>query len=129
MRSFAFRPVATALVLASGLSLGAAVQAGTVTVITSFPKEITDTYCKAFEAKNPSIKLEILNKSGTASIPYIRETAAGQRPDVFWSSDVVAFEVLARDGLLQKVPEAGNPLVPQKIGSYPVNDPEGFYFG
>ncbi len=104
-------------------------QAGTVTVITSFPKEVTDAYKKAFEAKNPSIKLEILNKSGTTAIPYIRETAVGQRPDVFWSSDVVAFEVLAREKLLQKVPEVRNPLIPEKIGSYPINDPEGMYFG
>ena len=104
-------------------------QAGTVTVITSFPKELTDAYKKAFEAKNPSIKLEILNKSGTTAIPYVRETAVGQRPDVFWSSDVVAFEVLARDKLLQAVPEVRNPLVPEKIGTYPINDPEGMYFG
>ncbi|MEO7392114.1 MAG: extracellular solute-binding protein [Ramlibacter sp.] len=111
------------------LALCTVAQAGTVTVITSFPKELADTYKKAFEAKNPSIKLEMLNKSGTASIPYIRETAAGQRPDVFWSSDVVAFEVLSREKLLQKAPEARNPAVPQKIGAYPINDPEGYYFG
>ena len=111
------------------LAASALAQAGTVTVVTSFPKELTDTYRKAFEAKNPTIKLEILNKSGTASIPYIRETAAGQRPDVFWSSDVVAFEVLAREKLLQKAPEARNPLVPRKIGTYPINDPDGLFYG
>ncbi len=126
MRSIALKPTLTALAFALA---GAAVHAGTVTVVTSFPKEITDTYRKAFEAKNPTIKLEMLNKSGTASIPYIRETAAGQRPDVFWSSDVVAFEVLARAQLLQKAPEAANPLVPKLIGTYPVNDPKGFYYG
>ncbi len=126
MRSIALRPVVTALAFAFA---GAAAHAGTVTVVTSFPKEITDTYRKAFEAKNPTIKLEMLNKSGTASIPYIRETAAGQRPDVFWSSDVVAFEVLARAQLLQKAPEVANPLVPKLIGNYPVNDPKGFYYG
>lgn len=115
----------TALALAASL----AAHAGSVSVVTSFPKELTDAYRKAFEAKNPTIKLEILNKSGTASIPYIRETAAGQRPDVFWSSDVVAFEVLARDKLLQKAPEAANPAVPKLIGTYPVNDPDGYYLG
>jgi ABC-type Fe3+ transport system substrate-binding protein len=59
----------------------------------------------------------------------VRETPAGQRPDVFWSSDVVAFEVLGREKLLQKAPEARNPLVPAKIGNYPINDPEGLYYG
>jgi ABC-type Fe3+ transport system substrate-binding protein len=117
------------LLAASVLAFACAAQAGTVTVLTSFPKELTDTYKKAFEAKHPGIKLEILNKSGTSSIPYVRETAAGQRPDVFWSSDVVAFEVMARENLLHKAPEARNPLVPPRIGSYPVNDPEGMYFG
>ena len=125
MRINALKLTLTALALAACV----VAQAGTVSVITSFPKELTDTYKKAFEAKNPGIKLEILNKSGTASIPYIRETAAGQRPDVFWSSDVVAFEVLSRDKLLQKAPEAANPAVPKLIGTYPINDPEGYYFG
>ena len=125
MRIQSLKLTFTALALATCV----VAQAGTVSVITSFPKELTDVYKKAFEAKNPGIKLEILNKSGTASIPYIRETAAGQRPDVFWSSDVVAFEVLARDKLLQKAPEAGNPAVPKLIGTYPMNDPDGYYFG
>lgn len=111
------------------LGLSALAQAGTVNIVTSYPKELTDTYKRAFEAKHPGIKLEILNKSGTSSIHYVRETPAGQRPDVFWSSDVVAFEVMAREKLLQKVPEVGNPAVPAKIGGYPMNDPEGFYFG
>ncbi|HPE00916.1 MAG TPA: ABC transporter substrate-binding protein, partial [Burkholderiaceae bacterium] len=37
--------------------------AGTVTVITSFPKELTAAYKSAFEKANPGIKLEILNKN------------------------------------------------------------------
>ncbi len=117
------------LALAAALTPLSMAHAGTVTVVTSFPKELTDAYKKAFEAKNPTIKLEILNKSGTTTIPYIRETAAGQRPDVFWSSDVVAFEVLARDKLLTAAPQVRNPAVPAKIGSYPMNDPEGMYLG
>ena len=54
-----------AAALAAGV-LGASVQAGTVTVLTSFPKELTTAYQKAFEAANPGIKLEILNKNTTA---------------------------------------------------------------
>ncbi len=49
-----------------------AVQAGTVSVVTSFPKELTGIYKKAFEAKNPDIKIEILNKNTTAGIAYIK---------------------------------------------------------
>jgi phosphoglycerate transport regulatory protein PgtC len=117
--------------LAAALAMAAAgfVHAGTVTVVTSFPKELTDTYRKAFEARHPGIKLEILNKNTTAGLAYLRETPVGQRPDVFWASDPSAFEVLSRDKLLQRAPELRNPLVPAKIASYPIDDPDGLYFG
>src|SRR5512139_751244 len=118
------------LAAATLLALAApAAVAGTVTVITSFPKELTAAYKAAFEKRNPAIKLEILNKNTVASIAFVRETAEGQRPDVFWASAPDAFEVLKRDRLLAKAPEVANPKVPAKIGSYPINDPEGFYFG
>jgi phosphoglycerate transport regulatory protein PgtC len=106
-----------------------AATAGTVTVITSFPKELTAAYKAAFEKRNPNIKLEILNKNTVAGIAFVRETAEGQRPDVFWASAPDAFEVLKRDRLLAKAGDVANPQVPAKIGNYPINDPEGFYFG
>ena len=57
---------AAACVLASwGMT---AAQAGTVTVVTSFPKELTQAYKAAFEKANPSIKIEILNKNTVQGI-------------------------------------------------------------
>ena len=50
------------LTLAAALLAPAFGLADTVTVVTSFPKELTEAYKKAFEAKNPGIKVEILNK-------------------------------------------------------------------
>ena len=97
------------------------VHAGTVTVLTSFPKELTTAYQKAFEAKNPGIKVEILNKNTVAGIAYVRELPAGQRPDIMWASAPDAFEVVARNKLLQ--------AAPAKIGNYPLNDPDGLYYG
>ena len=41
-------------------------------MITSFPKELTDAYRKAFEAKNPGTKVEILNKNTVQGIAYVR---------------------------------------------------------
>lgn len=113
-----------AIAAATGFS-----HSGTVTIVTSFPKELTDTYRKAFEARHPGIQLEIMNKNTKAGIAHLRETPIGQRPEVFWVSDPGAFEVLARERLLQKAPEARNPLVPARIGNHPVNDPDGLYFG
>lgn len=117
-----------ALALLSAVSLQA--QAAQITIITSFPKEITSTYKSAFERAHPDVKVEILNKNTNAALAYVRETAAGQRPDVFWASAPDAFEVLKRDKLLAKLgPDVGNPTVPDKVGSYPINDPEGYYKG
>jgi len=119
--------------LAAGLwgAVGAlpAASAGTVTVLTSFPKELTTAYQKAFEAQNPGIKLEILNKNTTAALAYVRELSEGQRPDVMWASAPDAFEVLARNQLLAPAPEVVNPAAPAKIGNYPLNDPNGLYYG
>jgi phosphoglycerate transport regulatory protein PgtC len=103
--------------------------AGTVTVVTSFPKELTQVYKTAFEKANPGIKLEILNKNTVQGIAYVRELPAGQRPEVFWASAPDAFEVLAGQKLLEKIPELANKSAPAKVGAFPINNPEGFYLG
>jgi len=123
------RPSARALFTAVAAALFAASTAAeTVTVITSFPKELTAAYKKAFEAKYPNDKLEILNKNTAAGIAFVREQPVGSRPEIFWASAPDAFEVLSSSKLLQKS-DAANPAVPSKIGSYPINDPEGLYLG
>ncbi len=122
--------VATAIAAVSaGLFSASIAQAGTVTVLTSFPKELTSAYQKAFEAANPGIKIEILNKNTTASVAYVRELPEGQRPDVMWASAPDAFEVLARNKLLTPAPDTVNKSAPAKIGNYPLNDPQGMYYG
>ena len=124
------RNLARALLAATALASAApALAQQTVTVITSFPKELTAAYKSAFEKRNPDLKLEILNKSTVAGIAFVRETAAGQRPDVFWASAPDAFEVLKRDNLLVAASDVDNPKIPAKIGNYPINDPKGFYKG
>jgi len=124
------RPLARALTLALTLTgIGAAAQAGTVTVITSFPKDLTQAYKVAFEKSHPGITLEFLNKNTVAGIAYVRETPAGNRPDVFWASAPDAFELLAQAKLLAKATDLANPKVPDKIGSFPINDTAGLYFG
>jgi len=124
-----FRHALTALALTAAILPGAPLLAGTVTVITSFPKDLTQAYKTAFEAAHPEITLEILNKNTVSGIATVRETPQGQRPEVFWASAPDAFEVLGRDGLLAKAPDVANPSVPDKIGNYPINDPSGLYMG
>ena len=127
-RTFTRIPTLATLGLLMAALLGSA-QAGTVTVITSFPKEVTQAYKQAFEKAHPDIKLEILNRSTTAGVAYVREMPAGQRPDVFWASAPDAFEVLAKGKLLDKVDDLANPAAPSAVGAYPLNDPDGYYLG
>jgi ABC-type Fe3+ transport system substrate-binding protein len=103
--------------------------AGTVTVVTSFPKELTQAYKAAFEKANPGIKLEILNKNTVQGIAYVRELPVGQRPEIFWASAPDAFEVLSSAKLLDNVADLVNKAAPTKVGNYPINDPQGQYLG
>lgn len=123
--SFARTAVASALF---ALLAPLAAQAETISVVTSFPKELTTAYKKAYEAKYPNDKVEILNKNTSAGIAYVREQAAGSRPEIFWASAPDAFEVLSGQKLLVNI-GPGNPEIPSKVGNYPVNDPKGFYRG
>lgn len=125
----AHRITALAIALALAMALAPSARAQQqVVVVTSFPKELTETYKKAFEARNPGMRVEILNKPTPAGIAYIREAPAGNKPDVFWVSAPDAFEVLSKEKLLAKI-ESPAKEVPAKIGNYPINDPQGFYLG
>ena len=97
-------------------------------VVTSYPKDLTGPFKKAFEAKYPGTQVEILQKKTSAGVKYIQETASGNTSDLMWASAPDAFEVLKGDGLLAKyAPEAQG--IPKNIGSYPINDPDGYYIG
>ncbi len=124
------RSITKNIALAFALSaLAPIAAAGTVTVVTSFPKDLTQAYKTAFEKQNPGITVEILNKNTVSGIAFVKETPAGKRPDVFWASAPDAFEVLSQDKLLSKISDIANPDVPNTIGSFPVNDPEGYFLG
>jgi len=102
--------------------------ANTVTIVTSFPKDLSGKFKAAFEKKYPNIKVEIVGKKTTAGIKYIQETKSNNTTDLFWASAPDAFEVLKGDGLLQKYTSKAKGI-PSKVGSYPVNDPAGYYTG
>jgi len=99
-----------------------------VVIVTSYPKDLTGAFKKAFEAKYPDTMVEVLQKKTSAGVKYIQETAGANTSDLMWASAPDAFEVLKGDGLLAKyTPQAKG--IPEKIGSYPINDPDGYYVG
>ena len=98
-----------------------------VVIVTSFSKDLTTPFAQAFEKKYPGTRVEVQNRNSAAAIAFIRETRSSP-PDIFWASAPDAFEVLKKNSLLQKYQPKAQGLA-AKVGSYPVNDPEGFYVG
>lgn len=109
----------------------ASLSAKELVIVTSFPKELFETYKKAFEAKNPGTKVVINSKQTNAGVTYLRETKAKPEADIFWVSAPDAFQTLKADGLLDKYspPKAIMAKIPAKIGSFPIHDLDGAYSG
>ncbi len=110
------------------LTTGVALAAEKVVVVTSFPDDMTSVIEKAFEAAHPEYDLEVLNKSTSSGVKYVQETAGNNTSDLFWASAPDAFEVMKKAGNLAK-PVLQVSGIPDMIGAYPMNDPEGHYFG
>jgi ABC-type Fe3+ transport system substrate-binding protein len=110
---------------------GPALAANEVVVVTSFPKELFETYKKAFETATPGVKMIIKQQQTNQGVTYLRETKAKPDADIFWASSVDAFLTLKQDGLLDKVeiPRDIAARIPAKVADFPVHDPDGFYYG
>ncbi len=116
---------ALALALTSGAALAVD---GTLTIVTSYPTDTTNTFKAAFEKKYPDVKVEMLKKKTTAGIKYLQEISDNNSADMFWASAPDAFEVLKGDDLLVKY-DVKVKGIPEKVGSFPINDPQGYYKG
>ncbi len=101
---------------------------GKLVIVTSYPTDTTVTIKAAFEKKHPGITVEILGKKTSAGIKYLQETASNNQSDMFWASAPDAFEVLKDDGLLAKY-QVKVKGIPETVGAFPINDPDGYYTG
>ena len=92
-----------------------------VVIVTSFPKELFETYKKTFEAKHPGTNVVVNSKPTPAGVTYLRETKAKPEADIFWVSAPDAFQTLDSDGLLEKYapPKEIMAKIPAKIGNFP----------
>jgi len=121
------RAIAVALGLVFAAT-AASSQGGKVTVVTSFSKDVTDPIKKAFEKAVPGTTLEVQNRNTNAGVKFLEETKGNNQVDLFWASAPDAFEVLKGKKLLDAYkPKATG--IAEKVGSYPVNDKDGFYSG
>lgn len=119
---------AAMLISAAAIVAAHAEEGGKVTIVTSFSKDVTDPFKAGFEAANPGYTLDVQNKSTSSGVKYVDETKGNNQTDLFWASAPDAFDNLKSRKLLTKFKPSVTGL-PEKVGSYPVNDPDGFYFG
>lgn len=102
--------------------------AGKLVIVTSFSKDVTDPYKKAFEKANPGVTVEMQNRNSSGAVKYLDETKSNNASDLMWASAPDVFEALKRLHLLEKYsPKAAG--IPEKIGQFPINDPDGFFCG
>ncbi len=127
-RRLVLAAMAALSVATAGSAAFAQVPSGKVTVVTSFSKDVTDPYKKAFEAAFPGTTLEVQNRNTNAGVRFVQETKANNQVDLFWASAPDAFEVLKRGSLLQ-AHKPVTPGIPAKLGPYNINDPDGMFFG
>ena len=74
-----------AATLLAGVSFAQA-QSGKVTIVTSYSKDVTDPFKKAFEKAHPGTMLEVQNRNTNAGVKYIEETKSNPQTDLFWAS-------------------------------------------
>jgi ABC-type glycerol-3-phosphate transport system substrate-binding protein len=84
MRRFAAALAALALAGLAGPALAQA-PTGKVTVVTSFSKDVTDPFKKAFEKAYSGTTLEIQNRNTNAGVKFVEETKGNNQTDVFWA--------------------------------------------
>ena len=96
-------------------------------IISSFPETVYKRVTQAFEREHPQIRVYVLNRKTPAAVSYIQQKIA-EHPDVFWASSPDAFELLKESGDLKRF-RYTDPGIPQTLGNYPINDPDGYYTG
>lgn len=97
-----------------------------VVVITSFPAAFYEPFRRAFEVKEPELRLRIVNRKTTSAIAIVM--GGRFEGDVFWASAPDAFEVLRGAGKLLPIPAGLRPVAPT-IGRFPVDAADGTFRG
>ena len=118
--------ISGALAVGSAL-LPVAARAAEVVVVTSFPSSFYEPFRRAFEAREPGIRLRMLNRKTTAAISMVGD-GRFDAADVFWASAPDAFEVLAARDKLAPL-ERPVALKRPDVGGFPVDDPGGLFRG
>ncbi|MGX5722408.1 ABC transporter substrate-binding protein [Shinella zoogloeoides] len=98
-----------------------------LSIITSYPPSFYEPFQRAFEARNPDVRVTIVQRNTGSASRFILEKPE-VAADIFWASATDAFELLKRKGALRAI-RPRQTGAPEHILGYAVNDPDGFYLG
>ena len=100
---------------------------GTLVIVTSFPPALFEKFKTVFQERHPDVTVFVRSKKTSAAISFIEERI-NEPVDLFWASAPDAFEVLKESGHLQQTfPQKKDDVA--RIGSYPIDDLDGYYKG
>ena len=98
-----------------------------VVVMTSFPSSFYEPFRRAFEQREPSYRLRIVNRKTSAAIAAVTD-GLFTTADVFWASAPDAFELLRTSGRLAPLEHKVKTEL-RVIGHFPLDDPTGRFRG
>ena len=120
----------SSLILFSAMSMvnAAETDKSALVILTPYPSEMTDAFRRAFKKRYPQVDVTVIKKKTGAAIKYLEKTAGRNTTDLIWASSPDAFELLKSKKLLQEFrPDVAG--IPESLGSYPLNDPDGYFTG
>jgi len=114
---------AAALVLASA-ALPASAEPQTLTVMTSYPAEVTARIEAAFEKAHPDYRVQIIWRMPQDALPYLQQPKQGG-VDVYWSPSPRTFNQLKTEGAFRKL-DLDLTGLPETIGKTRLRDAENY---
>lgn len=96
-----------------------------LTVMTSYPAEVTARMEAAFEKAHPDYRLQIIWRMPQDALPYLQQPKQGG-VDVYWSPSPRTFNQLTSEGAFRKLDVDLNGL-PEMIGKTRLRDTENYF--
>lgn len=97
----------------------------TLTVMTSYPAEVTERMEAAFEKAHPNYRLQIIWRIPQDALPYLQQPKQSG-VDVYWSPSPRTFNQLKSEGALRKLDMDFTGL-PEMIGKTRLRDAENYF--
>jgi ABC-type Fe3+ transport system substrate-binding protein len=96
-----------------------------VVVLTSYAEELSARFQRAFEARHPGRRVEILWRHSADALAYLRRGGI-REIDVYWTPSPRNFAILKAEGKLAKL-SVDQAALPPTLAGFPISDPDGYF--